>query len=66
MPVGCVDEVQRAPAGVAGAVIPPPARAARCWPLHARPDAVAVQPGLANFGAFGYGDVDYARIGFTR
>ncbi|NMH97089.1 ABC transporter family substrate-binding protein [Pseudonocardia acidicola] len=34
--------------------------------LYQRPDAVAVRNDVANFGAFGFADVDYTKIGFTR
>jgi peptide/nickel transport system substrate-binding protein len=33
--------------------------------LYQRPDAVAVQGNVANFGAFGFADRDYTKIGFT-
>jgi peptide/nickel transport system substrate-binding protein len=34
--------------------------------LYQRPDAVATQGNVANFGAFGFADPDYTLIGFTR
>jgi peptide/nickel transport system substrate-binding protein len=34
--------------------------------LYQRPDAVATQSNVANFGAFGFSDPDYTAIGFTR
>jgi len=34
--------------------------------LYQRPDAIAVQGNVANFGAFGFADFDYTKIGFTR
>lgn len=34
--------------------------------LYQRPDAVAVQGDVANFGAFGFADFDYTKIGFTQ
>jgi peptide/nickel transport system substrate-binding protein len=34
--------------------------------LYQRPDAVATQGNVANFGAFGFSDPDYTAIGFTR
>lgn len=33
--------------------------------LYQRPDAIAVQGNVANFGAFGFADPDYTKIGFT-
>jgi peptide/nickel transport system substrate-binding protein len=33
---------------------------------YQRPDAVAVQANVANFGAFGFADADYTKIGFTQ
>ncbi|GAA1178003.1 ABC transporter family substrate-binding protein [Pseudonocardia alaniniphila] len=34
--------------------------------LYQRPDAIAVQSNVANFGAFGFADEDYTAIGFTQ
>jgi peptide/nickel transport system substrate-binding protein len=34
--------------------------------LYQRPDAIATQGNVANFGAFGFADPDYTLIGFTR
>lgn len=34
--------------------------------LYQRPDAIATRPNVANFGAFGFADFDYTRIGFTK
>lgn len=33
---------------------------------YQRPDVIAVRDGVANFGAFGFGDPVYTAIGFTR
>jgi peptide/nickel transport system substrate-binding protein len=33
---------------------------------YQRPDAVAEKPNVANFGAFGFADYDYTKIGFTK
>ena len=35
-------------------------------PLYQRPNAVAVATKLANFGAFGYTSLDWAKVGFTK
>jgi peptide/nickel transport system substrate-binding protein len=35
-------------------------------PLYQRPQIVATKPTLANFGAFGFQDTDWTRIGFTK
>jgi peptide/nickel transport system substrate-binding protein len=35
-------------------------------PLYQRPNAVAVNKNLANFGAFGYTSLDWAKVGFTK
>ena len=35
-------------------------------PLYQRPNAVAVAKKLANFGAFGYTSLDWAKVGFTK
>jgi peptide/nickel transport system substrate-binding protein len=35
-------------------------------PLYQRPNAVAVNKNLANFGAFGYTSLDWTRVGFTK
>ncbi|MDA2999896.1 MAG: ABC transporter family substrate-binding protein [Actinomycetota bacterium] len=35
-------------------------------PLYQRPQAIAVNKKLANFGAFGYTGIDWTKIGFTK
>jgi peptide/nickel transport system substrate-binding protein len=35
-------------------------------PLYQRPDAWGVKKGLANFGAFGFGAVDYTTVGWMK
>jgi ABC-type dipeptide transport system, periplasmic component len=35
-------------------------------PLYQRPQIWATKPGLANFGAFGFQNTDFAKIGFTK
>jgi hypothetical protein len=35
-------------------------------PLYQRPNAVAVNTKLANFGAFGYTSLDWTKVGFEK
>ncbi|WP_253767776.1 ABC transporter family substrate-binding protein [Goodfellowiella coeruleoviolacea] len=35
-------------------------------PLYQRPDAWGVRKDLANYGAFGFAEVDFTKVGFTR
>lgn len=35
-------------------------------PLYQRPQIVAAKPNVANYGAFGFQDTDWAKVGFTK
>ncbi|MEU1542946.1 hypothetical protein ABZ461_33560 [Actinacidiphila glaucinigra] len=35
-------------------------------PLYQRPQIVAAKSDVANYGAFGFQDTDWTRVGFTR